>query len=373
MFCPAGGFYIDPWRTEPGMQAIITHAHSDHLRSGCGSYLCSPSCAPLVRARLGASTPLCTQGFGAARAQRVGDVRVTLYPAGHVLGSAMIRVERAGGGTGGHEGGVWLVTGDYKLTPDGVSETAEITRCDTLVTESTFGLPIYRWPAQDVLMDEINAWWRGCQGEGRTAVLFAYPLGKSQRVLANVDASIGPLLAHGAVRRINEAYGEAGARLPEVGHATREAVKRAVQSGRAPLVVAPPSADGSAWLRGFGDVSRAFASGWMAIRGTRRRRSMDRGFALSDHVDWAQLMTMVRETGCTRVGVTHGYVHPVARWLRERGLESWVIRTHFEGEEEGTSEVGGPAVPDGEDAPAAPRPTDLGADAPEGGPAGEAS
>lgn len=315
------------------MLAIITHAHSDHARLGAAGYCTSRSGAFMLRARLGSSINLTTQGWGESHATRLGDVRVSLYPAGHVLGSAMIRVERAAGRPEPDEGGTWLISGDYKLEPDGVSEPAELTRCDTFITESTFGLPIYRWQPQAEIFAQINEWWRAAQSDGHTAVIFAYALGKAQRLIAGVDPTIGPILAHGAVLSLVEAYRAAGATLPPVGHATRATVKQAALSGRSALVLAPPSADGSAWLRGFGEVSRAAASGWMTIRGRRRWKSMDRGFVLSDHADWPALLRAVEATGASRVGVTHGYTTALARYLNEHGRDAWAIATSFTGEE----------------------------------------
>ncbi len=332
LYCPAGGFHIDPWRPDPSMRAVITHGHSDHARPGAGEYVCARTCVPILRARLGAGAAMSGVEWGAGGAVRVGDVRVSLHPAGHTLGSAMIRVERVGGRAEGDEGGVWLVTGDYKLESDGVSEPAEIVRCDTLVTESTFGLPIYRWRPQATVFEDLNAWWRANQGEGRTTVVFAYALGKAQRVLANLDLSIGPVFAHGAIRRMNEAYAEAGARLPDAPAADKAGVRAAAKAGRAGLVLATGSADGSAWMKGFGDVARAQCSGWMAVRGTRRRAGMDRGFVLSDHADWDGLLSAVAASGATRVGVTHGYTGALSRWLCERGLRAWEVATRFTGE-----------------------------------------
>lgn len=346
LYCPLGGFYIDPWKCEPAMRAVITHAHSDHARAGCGSYLTPPSGAVILKARLGGGISVQTQPFGLASEQRIGDVMVSLHPAGHVLGSAMVRIRRADGVTAtGDDGGTWLVTGDYKLEPDGVSEPADFVRCDTLITESTFGLPIYRWRSNNDVMAEINGWWRGCQGEGRTAVIYAYSLGKAQRLLRGVDCSIGPLFAHGAPLRLVEAYRAAGADLPSVAHAVAREVKAAAKQGAAGLVIAPGSTDGTPWQRALGPIANAVASGWMQVRGMRRRRSIDRGFVLSDHADWPGLLRMVHESGARRVGVTHGFTGPLSRYLGERGIESFVVATRFVGEGEAETDDS-PATPD---------------------------
>lgn len=356
LWCEAGGFYVDPWRTEGGgagggagggeaMRAVVTHSHSDHARGGCGSYLTAASNVPILGLRLGAAGAgrITGIGYGEQHRVRVGDVWVSLHPAGHTRGSAMVLVERVVGGArgdGAARGERWLVTGDYKVEADGVSEAWGPVRCDVLVTESTFGLPIYRWRPQAEVFGEMNAWWRRCQEEGRTAVVFGYALGKAQRILAGLDWSLGPVLAHGAVRNMVAAYNEAGAGMMEPGAATREAVRGARGSGRGAIVVAPPSADGSPWIKGMGETSRAFASGWMMIRGTRRRRNMDRGFALSDHVDWPGLMGAIEASGAERVGVTHGYTEAVVRWLKEKGRDAFVVPTRYVGEAEGGAEEG---------------------------------
>lgn len=261
---------------------------------------------------------------------------MALLPAGHVLGSAMIRIRRAPGATPGatpgDDGGTWLVTGDYKLTADGLTETAELCRCDTLITESTFGLPVFRWQADAQLRLELNTWWHECQREGRTAVVFAYSLGKAQRVLTMADASLGPLMAHPAAMAMVEAYRAAGAKLPETSLATPGAIADARRGGVSALVVAPQSVDGSAWLASLGAVSTAIASGWMAIRGTRRRSNINRGLAISDHADWPQLLDACLQTGASRIGVTHGYTAPLVRFLTESGTAAFELATRFSGE-----------------------------------------
>jgi putative mRNA 3-end processing factor len=262
----------------------------------------------------------------------VNGVVVSLHPAGHILGSAQVRLE--------YRGEVWVVSGDYKTDPDPTCRAFEPVRCHTFVTESTFGLPVYRWPAQAEVLHEINQWWRANQQAGRTSLLYGYALGKAQRLLAGLDPSIGPILTHGAVERMTAAYRAAGVPLPATTHAA--AMDRA-DRGRA-IVLAPPSADGSTWVRRFGEHATGFASGWMLIRGARRRRSLARGFPLSDHVDWPGLMAAIEATGAARVLVTHGYTGPVVRWLRERGIEAEVMETRFEGErDDGATVEGGGA------------------------------
>ncbi|HZW11170.1 MAG TPA: ligase-associated DNA damage response exonuclease [Phycisphaerales bacterium] len=324
LWCEAGGFHIDPW--EPVDRAVITHAHSDHARPGSASYLTSPSGAPLLRIRMGPGARVEPLAWGERLA--VGAATVSLHPAGHVLGSCQVRVEAPGQAS-------WLITGDYKLAPDATCEAWEPVRADVMLTESTFGLPIYHWAGERDVLAEINGWWAANREHGRTSMLLAYSLGKAQRVLAGLDPSIGPIGMHGAIHAMNDAYGAAGVILPAWVHANKETAGELRGAG---LIVAPPSAAESTWARKFagrGGMATGMASGWMAVRGRRRWRALDRGFVLSDHADWEGLNEAVRSSGAERIGVTHGYAAAFARWLRERGLETFVVPTRFEGEDAG--------------------------------------
>ena len=314
--CPEGGFHVDPWR--PVDRALVTHGHSDHARAGHGAYLATEAAAPVIRHRLG-DIRLETIRYGETR--RIGDVAVSFHPAGHVPGSAQIRVERGGE--------VWVVSGDYKTVDDGFSEPWEPVRCHAFITECTFGLPVFRWRPQAEVVVEIDAWWAANRAEGRHSVIGAYAFGKAQRVLAAVDGGIGPILTHGAVEATNAVLRAQGVRLPETVRVTPEIDLRAYPGA---LVVAPPSALASPWMRRFGPASTGFASGWMALRGVRRRRAADRGFVLSDHADWPGLNAAVAETAATRVFATHGYTAIFRNWLRSRGYDAEVVETEFEGE-----------------------------------------
>ncbi len=317
LYCPAGDFYIDPWA--PVARAIITHAHADHARPGSQRYLTTPTGAPLLARRVGDAV-VQTLPFG--ERLTINDVTISFHPAGHLLGSAQVRLER--------RGVAWVVSGDYKLERDRTCEPFEPVRCHVFITESTFGLPIYRWPPQAEVFAEIERWWRTNQENGYTSVLYAYALGKAQRLLAGIDASLGPILVHGAVLPFIQLYRNVGVELPEVFHA--DEMNARLHRGRA-LVIAPPSAGHmSGWLRKFGPCSQAFASGWMTIRGARRRRALDRGFVLSDHADWAGLLEAIRATGAERIGVTHGYASQMVRFLQEAGWRAEVIPTRFTGE-----------------------------------------
>jgi len=320
-YCEAGRFHVDPWR--PVERALITHAHGDHARSGSAVYLAAEAGLPLLRARLPEGVHIETLAYGETR--RVGDVDVSFHPAGHVLGSAQIRMR--------HPTGTTVISGDYKLAPDPTCAPFEPVRCDDFVTESTFGLPIYRWDAPETTLAQILGWWQSNRDAGRASVLFAYALGKAQRVLRGLalgaDPLPGPIYTHGAVERINAAYREAGVALPPTRRVADAAAGTRFTDA---LIVAPPSARGSRWLNRFDPLSSAFASGWMALRGTRRRASLDRGFALSDHADWPALNAAIEASGAARIVVTHGYRDELTRWLQERGYDAQAVDTRFEGE-----------------------------------------
>lgn len=293
---------------------------------GCDAYLTSAAGAGVLAARLPAEATITPLPYG--EATTIGGVRVSLHPAGHILGSAQVRLE--------HQGEVWVVSGDYKTDPDPTCTPFEPIRCHTFVTESTFGLPIYRWQPEQEIMGDINAWWRANADAGRTSLLYGYALGKAQRLLAGLDPAIGPILTHGAVERMTSVYRAAGVALPPTlyaGAGTRR------DTPPAAIVVAPPSADASPWSRRFGPSSNAFASGWMRVRGARRRRSLDRGFPLSDHADWPGLLAAIEATGAQSVWVTHGYTSVLTRWLSERGLDARAVATRFEGEREDAADA----------------------------------
>ena len=330
LYCAAGDFHIDPWN--PVKRAVITHAHADHLCPGSKHYLTARPGEALVRARAGADAAIESVVYG--KAVDIGGVRVSFHPAGHILGSAQVRLEMGGE--------IWVVSGDYKLSADPTCVPFEPVQCHTFVTESTFGLPIFRWPEPNDVLAEINAWWRSNQQAERASVLFAYPLGKSQRVLAGVDRSIGPIYTHGAVEAFNRLYRECGIALPATEYARGAPLNTDWSRG---LILAPPMAKTSPWLRRFGNFSTGLASGWMRIRGTRRRQSIDRGFVLSDHADWSGLLTAIRSSGAGRVWVTHGYRAQLARWLEENSLEAHTIDTQYEGERGDTAAETGEAEP----------------------------
>ncbi len=297
LYCPAGAFHLDP--VSPVERAVLTHAHGDHARAGSASYLCTPDSAALLRRRL-ADARVEALPYGEKR--RIGDVTVSLHPAGHMLGSAQVRLEGAGG--------VWVVSGDYKRDADPTCAPFEPLRCDAFVTEATYALPLFRWDDAAAVAREIVAWWQG--NPKKASILFCYALGKSQRLLAEIARlSDRPVWVHGMIEPFAEVYRERGVPLA----ATRLLGDARGLAGE--LVLAPLSARGTPWMKRFRDFEQGFASGLMRIRGTRRRRGFDRGFALSDHADWPSLLRTIRETSAGRVLATHGYREALVKYLNE--------------------------------------------------------
>ncbi|MDM7921838.1 MAG: ligase-associated DNA damage response exonuclease [Pyrinomonadaceae bacterium] len=318
LYCKAGDFYVDPWK--PVKRAVVTHAHADHAYRGHGSYLVAEPGRLLSQARLGEEARVESAPYG--KTVDINGVSVSFHPAGHVLGSAQVRIE--------HKGEIWVVSGDYKLTPDPTCEPFEPVRCHHFITEATFGLPVYRWPKPEEVFGEIDSWWRRNRERGKASVILAYSLGKAQRILASVDPTIGPIFTHGAVERLNEAYRESGVRLPKTTYAG-SVTKKSEFAGS--LIVAPPSAQQAVgWLRRFGNYSTGFASGWMMVRGARRQRAVDRGFVVSDHADWPELMTAIKAAEAETVYVTHGFSPEVVRWLNEQGTNAVELKTKFVGD-----------------------------------------
>jgi putative mRNA 3-end processing factor len=325
LYCVPGQFYIDPWR--PVERAVITHAHGDHARGGHQHYLAAAAGVNVLRSRLGAVN---ITGLAYGETVVHNGVTVSLHPAGHVLGSAQVRMA--------YRGEVWVASGDYKVEADSTCAPFEPVRCDTFITESTFGLPIYRWQPQQEIYDEINTWWAANAAQERTSVLLGYSFGKAQRILSGLDAGIGPIVCHGAVQSLNQVYRDGGVWLPPtvmVGEVAKSELSRS-------LVLAPPSAAGSPWIKRFGDFSDGFASGWMQLRGARRRRGVDRGFVLSDHADWPGLLQAIAATGAQRVIVTHGSIAVLVRWLQQQGLQASGFDTEYgDDEAEDTPATGG--------------------------------
>ena len=317
IYCPVADVYLDPWK--PVAKALITHGHSDHASWGHGAYLCTTSAAPVIKHRLNLSGNIQTADFN--KPVLINGVEFSFHPAGHIPGSAQIRVA--------HGGQVWVFSGDYKLENDGISEPFEPVKCHTFITESTFGLPVYKWRPQREVFNDINQWWRKNQAAGKVTILAGYALGKSQRILKNIDQSIGKIFVHGAIDSLTQLFRKQDMELPPTTYVTSEMKKKEFEGA---MVLCPPSAIGSLWLRKFDPYSLGIASGWMGLRGARRRRGADRGFVLSDHADWTALNSAVKATGAEQVFVTHGYSEVFAHWLTETGIEAKAVKTQFEGE-----------------------------------------
>ena len=316
IYCARADVYIDPWK--PVDRALITHGHADHARWGHKKYLCTRLAKPVIRYRLGPSS-IETVEYGEERL--INGVRFSFHPAGHIIGSAQIRVE--------YNGEIWVASGDYKIEDDGLATAFEPVKCHTFITESTFGLPVYEWKPQEDVMTSINDWWRANKETGKVSVLSSYALGKAQRVMHGLDPAIGPILTHGAVENTNAILRKQGIVLPDTKRVVQGMKKKDFEGA---MVIAPPSATRSPWMKKFRPFSLGIASGWMTLRGARRRRNADRGFILSDHADWSGLNEAIRATECERVFVTHGYTDIFRRWLIEQGYEAFAESTEFEGE-----------------------------------------
>lgn len=318
LYCAAGDFWIDP--LQPVGRAVITHAHADHARPGSADYHTAAANLPMLAARIGTTTT--HHGHQWGETFDLGAVRVTLFPAGHIRGSSWVRIESARG--------VWGVSGDFKRAPDPTTVPFEVQPVDVWLTECTFGVPVYRWPEPGSVIAEIVEWWQECRADGRTALLFCYALGKAQRILAELARHVdAPAWLHGAMCPLVDAYRNAGVEmLPTrtVGQAA------AGEKFAGALVLAPPSAAGSPWMRRFPRHSSGFVSGWMHVRGNRRRRGYDRGFVMSDHADWPALLQTVRDLGARRVITIHGDGVLLADYLQNHGIEAeiWNLRESLE-------------------------------------------
>ena len=319
LYCPQGGFYIDPWR--PVDKAVITHAHSDHARPGSQSYLCHRLTTPLLKLRLGDGV---YHSLEWGESVFMNGVRVSLHPAGHIIGSSQVRVE--------YRGEVWVVSGDYKTENDGLSGAFEPVTCHTFITESTFGLPIYNWKPQTEIFTAIRNWVMKNQAGGKTSVLIAYSLGKAQRLLSCLTPVSPEILVHGAVWNIHQALANAGVILPPVQKVELDAPKGSFKSS---VVIAPSGADESPWIRRFQPFEVGVCSGWMQVRGNVRRRNADAGYALSDHADWKGLLSAIKATGAQKVFVTHGFQATLSRYLNEQGIEAAEVKTEYGEDEEG--------------------------------------
>ncbi|HEX8270442.1 MAG TPA: ligase-associated DNA damage response exonuclease [Flavobacterium sp.] len=315
IYCEQADVYLDPWL--PVNNAIITHGHADHSRWGHKNYITHHTNVPIIKHRLG---DINVTGKDWNETFTVNGVKFSLHPAGHIIGSAQIRVE--------YKGEIWVFTGDYKTEDDGVSVPYEVVKCHTFITECTFGLPAFKWLPQKEVMTSINEWWSENQANGQTSILFGYTLGKAQRLLKYLDPSIGKIYTHGAVENMTNVLRPLCDFTPTT-LITRETTKQELSGS---MVLAPPSAHGSTWIRKMTPFVTGSASGWMAFRGARRRRAIDKGFVLSDHCDWYGLLDSIKATGAEKVISTHGYSDIFSRYLRELGYDARTAKTQYEGE-----------------------------------------
>jgi putative mRNA 3-end processing factor len=316
IYCAAAKVYLDPWK--PVQNAIISHGHADHSRWGHKQYITHHKNVPIISHRLG---DIQVTGKEWGETFSINNVKFSLHPAGHIIGSSQIRVE--------HKGEIWVFTGDYKTENDGISTPYESVKCHTFITECTFGLPAFSWTPQTEVLNNINNWWSENRAEGKTSVLFGYSLGKAQRLLKYLDTDIGKIYTHGAIEKMTEVLRPL-VDFPETNLITRDTKKTDLLGN---IVLAPPSAHGSPWIRKMVPYVTASASGWMAFRGARRRRAIDKGFVLSDHCDWQGLLVSIEATGAEKVICTHGYTDIFSRYLREQGYDARTESTQY-GEEE---------------------------------------
>lgn len=322
IYCKQGDFYIDPWK--PVRYALITHGHADHSRWGNEAYLCHDLSKPVLLQRLG-DVNVQTLPYG--EPILINNVKVSFHPAGHVIGSAQIRLE--------YKGEICVVSGDYKVEYDGISTEFEPVKCHTFVTESTFGLPIYKWQPQAEIFEDITKWAHKNMDQGKTTVLVAYSLGKAQRLIKNLS-HFDNIYVHQSIANLNERFIEAGVALPQTTRITADIKKEALQQG---IVIVPPALADGKWMKTLIQAATGICSGWMQVRAGRRWRSADAGFALSDHADWPGLLTAIKATGAEKVFVTHGFTATFARYLNEIGIAAEEVKTQYGHEEEETEQL----------------------------------
>lgn len=317
LYCPKADVYLDPWR--PVNRAILSHGHADHARWGSSSYLCTPTAAPVIKYRLG-DIMLETLPFGEEKL--INGVSFSFHPAGHILGSAQIKVS--------YKGEIVVFSGDYKTANDGFSEAFEPVKCHTFITESTFGLPVYHWQDQKGVFNEMEQWCKNNRNNGHLSILYGYSLGKAQRILQGLPESVGPIFTHSTIEAVLHVMRNQGVSLKNTVPVNEHLSRADLLSG---VIIAPPAVQNSNWLKKFEPIRNGVVSGWMALRGARRRRNADKGFVLSDHADWEGLNQAISLTGAENVLVTHGYTDILSKWLIDKGLNAHPLETNFEGDE----------------------------------------
>ena len=317
LYCPRADVYLDPWK--PVKKAILSHGHADHARWGSSSYLCTPTAAPVIKYRLG-DINLETLPFGEEKL--INGVSFSFHPAGHILGSAQIKVS--------YKGEIVVFSGDYKTANDGFSEAFEPVKCHTFITESTFGLPVYHWQDQKWVFNEMEEWCKNNRNNDQLSILYGYSLGKAQRILQGLPESVGPIFTHSTIEAVLNVMRNQGVSLKNTIPVNEHLTRAELLSG---VIIAPPAVQNSNWLKKFEPIRNGVVSGWMALRGARRRRNADKGFVLSDHADWEGLNEAISLTGAENVFVTHGYTDILSKWLIDKGLNAHPLETNFEGDE----------------------------------------
>lgn len=312
LYCPRGSFYVDPWA--PVATAVITHAHADHAVKGSRRYVTAASGQRVLWSRMGQHAKI--DGLKYGESIDLNGVKVSLHPAGHILGSAQVRAE--------FRGEVWVVSGDYKVAPDSTCDAFEPVRCHTFITESTFAQPIFQWEDQKQTFAQIHEWWRANQANGQASFVFAYALGKAQRLLAGLDQSIGPVFVHRDIHQVNQLYRASGIDLPEA-RVPNDGMT--IDDWGRSLILQPPS---GRWSQGFahlGNFATSFASGWMVLPNSSHERRVHTGFPISDHADHRELLETIAATGAEQVLVTHGYIDEFVAELKSLGYDAAALRT----------------------------------------------
>ncbi len=318
IYCKQGNFYIDPWH--PVDYAVTTHGHADHVKFGNKNYLCHELTKPILQQRYGLTDNVQTLPYH--QTININGVKLTLFPAGHVIGSSQIKLE--------YKGEICVVSGDYKVEYDGISTAFEPVKCHTFVSESTFGLPIYNWQAQEIIFEQIKNWVTDNHWKGKTSILLAYSLGKAQRLIKNLGDQY-PIYVHNSIANLNESFMAAGVELPKTIRITSDLKKEELQKG---IVIVPPALADGKWIKSLQQPAVGVCSGWMAVRAGRRWRSADAGFALSDHADWQGLLTAIKATNAEKVFVTHGSTAVFAKYLNEIGISAEEVTTKYGAEDD---------------------------------------
>ena len=318
LYCKQGDFYIDPWK--PVEKAVISHAHSDHAKWGNKYYLCHHFTKPILQLRLGENN---YETAGWDEPVFINGVSVSFFPAGHIIGSAQIKVE--------YKGEVWVFTGDFKTENDGISTAYEPVKCNYFITESTFGLPIYKWQPQEEIFTDMKRWITENKTAGKSSLFIAYSLGKAQRILKPLAETGLPMYAHGAVYNVHKTLQDAGWKLPDLKRISNETTKEELKEC---IIIAPSGAEGSTWTRRFSPYATGICSGWMQVRGNVRRKNADAGFPLSDHADWEGLSSAAKASGAEKVFATHGFQSAFSRYLNEQGIAAAEVKTEYGNDEE---------------------------------------